>query len=85
MFATNLSVVELGALRRLRVRRLLAGLTLDEVGRRIGVSGSYLSAVERGYAGLSREKEKRWHRLLDELAPESLLSASASARGDPMG
>lgn len=34
----------------LKLLRLIRGMSLDELGRLVGVSGSYLSRLERGYA-----------------------------------
>ena len=44
----------------MRLLRLFAGLSLDELGQRIGVSASYLSRVERGYARLSSGRDRAW-------------------------
>lgn len=48
----------------LRKKRILAGMTLDELGLQVGVSSSFLSRVERGYAHLKPEKERALRELL---------------------
>ena len=63
--------------------RFNRGLSLDELGRRIDVSGSYLSRVERGFATLSPEKQLA---LLDALKDsrddESRIDGKAPAAAD---
>ena len=59
----------------IRLSRITKGLSLDETGSRIGVSGSFLSRVERGYARLSPETHRA---LLAALAEAEDLTASSA-------
>ena len=52
--------------KRLKQMRILAELSLDEVGKRIGVSGSFLSRFERDYANLTPAKETKLANVLRE-------------------
>jgi transcriptional regulator with XRE-family HTH domain len=48
-----------------RTRRVLAGLTLADLGARIGLSASQLQRYERGKAAANADIIERWNAALD--------------------
>ncbi len=71
---------------QLRLLRLVAGLTLDTLGRKVGVSGAHLWRAERGYIRLKPDKERLWIAALAHVRlPATPLGEDNGEGGPPSG